>query len=145
MRKHYRLVLPLSVVILVVAVVLWARSGDLKAPASPAQAQPSALAANAAPLPLAPTPPVAKTVPTPPVATATERPAEVPKLVLALPPVAGPASAQPDREAASKTLAPAAGAGSNSPEPAKFRTLADLTDEELEALYQVLYEHGGMI
>jgi hypothetical protein len=145
MKRYYLAPLSVSVAVLAVALVFWLRSGDLKPPASPAQAQPGAVTANAAPSPLTPTPPVANTEPAPPVATAAEQPAEVPKLVLALPPVAGPASGQPDREAASTTLAPAAGAGPNSPEPAKFRTFADLTDKELEELYQIFYEYGGMI
>jgi hypothetical protein len=142
MKRYYLAPLSVTVAVLAVALVFWLRSGDLKAPASPVQPQPSALTANAAPLPLTPTPPVAKTEPTLPVAGPSAA-VEVPKLVVALPPVAGLASGQPDREAASATLAPAAGAEPNSAEPPKSRTLADLTDKELDELYQVLYKTGG--
>ncbi len=142
MKRHYLVSLSVSVAVLAVALVFWLRSGDLKAPGSPAQAQPSALTANAAPLPLAPAPPVAKTEPTLPVASPNAA-VDVPKLVLAMPTVAGPASGQPDREASPPTLAPAAGAAPNSAEPIKSRTFADLTDKELEELYEILYKTGG--
>ena len=144
MKRYYLVPLSLFAAVLTVALVFWQRSDDLNTPASPAQAQPSALTASGATLPLTPAPPVVRTGPTLAVAGPNAE-VDVPKLVLALTPVAEPASGQPDQEDAAMTLASVAGAEPNSAEPVKFRTLADLTDKELEELYQIFYEYGGML